>query len=54
MDVACYSKQLSDRDFNDFEKFFDSLKVKNKIKFGTFTDLCDDKINDQGDIRKLS
>ncbi|KAL4473750.1 hypothetical protein ABPG74_022614 [Tetrahymena malaccensis] len=54
VDVVCYSKHLSDRDFQDFEKFFDSLKIKQRIKYGTFTDICDDKINQFGDIRKLS
>lgn len=54
VDVVCYSRHLSDRDFGDFEKFFDSLGIKDKIKYATFTDICDDKINEQGDIRKLS
>ncbi|KAL4467243.1 hypothetical protein ABPG72_005868 [Tetrahymena utriculariae] len=52
--VVCYSYHLSDRDFKDFQNLFDLLKIQENIKYGTFADICEDQINEYGDIRQLS
>jgi len=35
-----YSKYLSERDFKSFENLFKSLEVYEKIRYGTFQDMC--------------
>ncbi len=45
VDCACYSKYLSQRDFDDFEDLFESLGVKKQIFYGTFKDLCSKIMN---------
>lgn len=51
---ACYSKYLSDRDFKSFELLFKSLNISDYIKYGTFNHLCENFINKNGDIRKMT
>jgi hypothetical protein len=51
---VCYSKHLSERDYSNFEKLFDILKIKEKIFYGTFKEICEYTINANGDIRNLT
>jgi len=50
---ACYSSYLSERDYNAFSNLFNLLGVSQKIKYGTFNKICEDVINQDGDVRKL-
>ncbi|CAF1341009.1 unnamed protein product [Rotaria sp. Silwood1] len=50
---ACYSQYLSQRDYQAFVPLFDSLGLLNYIHYGTFNRLCEDIINDNGDIRQV-
>ena len=50
---ACYSKYLSQRDFEAFKSLFDDLGVLNSIHYGTFNQLCERAINDGGNVREL-
>jgi hypothetical protein len=54
VNCACYSAYLSQRDFNEFGAFFTQLRVADKIYYGTFNQLCERLINEQGDIRELA
>ncbi len=49
---ACYSSQLSKRDYKDFEEIFGDLGVKDKISYGTFNELCEEIINKDCNIRQ--
>ncbi|KAL4463179.1 hypothetical protein ABPG74_007180 [Tetrahymena malaccensis] len=49
---ACYSNQLSVRDYEDFCPLFDKLKLKDLIFYGTFNKVCEQILNDNGDIRE--
>ncbi len=53
VNVACYSKYLSSRDLDDFDSMFNAFKVRKYIDYGTFPKLCEDFINEKGDVRKL-
>ncbi|CAF4248425.1 unnamed protein product [Rotaria sp. Silwood2] len=50
---ACFSKYLSQRDYLAFLPLFDSLEVLHYIHYGTFNKLCEDMINENGDIRHI-
>ncbi|CAF0939888.1 unnamed protein product [Adineta steineri] len=50
---ACYSPYLSQRDYNGFLPVFDALGVTQYIRYGTFNKLCEDMINQNGDIRQI-
>ena len=50
---ACYSEYLSQRDYLSFSPLFDSLGVVNYIHYGTFNKLCENMINENGDIRQI-
>ncbi|CAF1137415.1 unnamed protein product, partial [Didymodactylos carnosus] len=50
---ACYSEYLSQRDYTAFLSLFDSLGLLNYIRYGTFNKLCEDMINENGDIRQI-
>ena len=52
-DVVCYSKILSDRDFNDFRALFDELDQIEDIQYGTFVEISNKMINKDGDIRDI-
>jgi hypothetical protein len=54
VNCVCYSAYLSQRDFNEFCAFFTQLRVADKIYYGTFNQLCERLINEQGDIRDLA
>ncbi len=51
VNCACYSSYLSKRDYNAFSYIFDQLKLIKYIKYGTFPQLCENVINEDGDIR---
>lgn len=48
-----YSKNLSDRDFQNFKPLFDILGVTEYIHYSTFNKLCEKILNENGDIREL-
>ncbi|CAF4542845.1 unnamed protein product [Rotaria sp. Silwood2] len=50
---ACYSQYLSQRDYTAFLPLFDLLDLLNYIHYGTFNKLCEDTINENGDIRQI-
>ncbi|CAF4095909.1 unnamed protein product [Rotaria sp. Silwood2] len=50
---ACYSEYLSQRDYNAFQWLFDSLGLLSHIHYGTFKQLCENIINENGQIREL-
>ncbi|KAL4505987.1 hypothetical protein ABPG72_013748 [Tetrahymena utriculariae] len=50
---ACYSNQLSVRDYEEFLLLFEKLKIKNLIMYGTFNKVCEEILNQRGDIREL-
>eukprot|EP01083_Nonionella_stella_P130939 397531_1 len=53
VDCACYSKYLSVRDYKDFESLFISLDIHHHIKYGTFNELSENIINEDGNIRDI-
>lgn len=53
VNCACYSEYLSQRDYTAFLTLFDALGVTNHIHYGTFQKLCEDKINENGNIREV-
>ncbi len=52
VNCACYSKYLSERDFNNFTKLFSDLGILDRIEYGTFQKICEIKLNNGGSIRK--
>lgn len=52
VNCACYSNYLSERDYNDFQKLFNKLGVTEYIKYGTFNELAEYKINRECSIRE--
>ncbi|XP_077296708.1 uncharacterized protein LOC143918641 [Arctopsyche grandis] len=42
--VVCYSEYLAKRDDNDFAQFFDELKIKTRVTYGTFDDMANEVI----------
>jgi hypothetical protein len=53
-DCTCYSSYLSKRDFYQFEPLFCALKVRKFIKYATLTQLCNDNLRKEIDIRKVT
>jgi hypothetical protein len=51
VDCACYSEYLTRRDYDDFKELFKAFHVTDSITYGTFGELCERFINDQGSIR---
>ena len=51
VNCACYSQILSARDYENFKPLFEKLKVVDKIYYGTFDQLCEKVINEDGFIR---
>lgn len=49
---ACYSEYLSQRDERAFKNLFDILNLSDYIHYGTFNKLCEDIINQEGDVRR--
>jgi hypothetical protein len=51
---ACYSEYLSRRDYLSFDPMFMALDVQLSIRYGTFNVICENLMNEQGDIRELA
>ena len=49
---ACYSEYLSLRDYHDFDKIFHFLGITAHIRYGTFNQIYEEIINEQGDLRQ--
>ena len=45
VDCACYSKYLSDRDYQDFAFLFEKFEFANKIHYSTFDELFEKVTN---------
>jgi hypothetical protein len=54
MDVycACYSEHLSRRDRANFQELFDQFGVAESVKYGTLEELCEEVINEKGNVRE--
>ena len=52
VDCVCYSKYLSQRDFDDFKELFKQFGVLNGIRYGTVKELCELTLAEKGDIRE--
>jgi hypothetical protein len=50
----CYSQYLSERDYNNFEKLFDTFGVKEQITYSTISNMCEIIINNKGNVRSLA
>ncbi|UJR17604.1 hypothetical protein I4U23_004500 [Adineta vaga] len=53
VNCACFSEYLSQRDYLAFLPLFELLETHQHIHYGTFNKLCEDMINETGDIRQL-
>jgi hypothetical protein len=51
---VCYSAYLSQRDEKDFEVVFKHFGVKEMVNYGTFQQLSERLINEQGDVRAMT
>ena len=54
VDCVCYSAYLSERDKEDFEPVFKHFGVNEMVKYGTFQQLCERLINEEGDVRAMT
>ena len=54
VDCVCYSKYLSDRDYESFLNLFQIFKVVDLISYSTIKELCEKIINSQGNIREYT
>jgi hypothetical protein len=50
---VCYSAYLSERDYLSFKDMFEAFDVIDKVKYGTFSEISEMIINEQGDVRAL-
>jgi GTPase SAR1 family protein len=50
---ACYSEYLSKRDYDEFVSLFEAFNVSGHIHYGTFSNLCEAVINENGNVREL-
>ena len=48
---VCFSEYLSTRDFESFKSIFEALDITKNIHYGTFNRICENILNEQGDIR---
>lgn len=53
VNCACYSKYLSERDYEAFKGLFDILNISKYIQYGTFNRLCEAALNKNGDLRQV-
>jgi hypothetical protein len=53
VDIACYSKYLSDRDAEAFDRIFQDFGVREKIFYGTFKELGERLLDRQETLRPL-
>ena len=51
VNVACYNNYLVERDQKKFIDLFYALDIKNNIKYDTFNKLCENMMNEEGNIR---
>jgi hypothetical protein len=42
---SCYSQYLSERDENSFKELFECLSLDDKIRYGTFNNICEEILN---------
>jgi hypothetical protein len=52
VNCVCYSDYLSKRDYTAFKLLFDKLNLAENIHYGTFNKICEESLNEQGDLRK--
>jgi hypothetical protein len=50
---VCYSKHLSERDYQEFDFLFNAFDVEDYIFYGTFNELCEKMLNADGNLRDL-
>ncbi len=50
---VCYSKHLSERDYQEFEALFHAFGVDDVIYYGTFNELCEKMLNADGNVREM-
>ena len=50
---ACYSKYLSERDYEAFAPLFRELGLLDLIIYGTFNEIAEIQINREGDVREI-
>jgi hypothetical protein len=51
---VCYSAYLSERDHKDFEDVFKHFGVNEMVTYGTFQQLSEKLINEEGDVRTMT
>ena len=51
VNCVCYSEYLSSRDYESFRPLFEALDITKNIHYGTFNKICENFLNDCGDIR---
>ncbi|CAL6025802.1 Helicase-related_protein [Hexamita inflata] len=54
VNCACYSEYLSQRDYKSFTDLFKAFNVNNYITYGTFNEMCENYINQDGNLRTLT
>ncbi|CAL6089204.1 Helicase-related_protein [Hexamita inflata] len=52
VNCVCYSNYLSQRDFKDFTNIFSTFNVQENIQYGTFNEMCEMFINQDGHVRE--
>ena len=50
---VCYSKYLSQRDYDSVYSLFEKLGLTANISYGTFYEICEQMINQQGSLRAI-
>ena len=50
---VCYSQYLSRREYQSFEYLFKLLRIGDYIHYHTFNELCEQVINEYGDVREM-
>jgi hypothetical protein len=53
INCVCYSEYLSRRDYEAFQSIFNAFGLGKNVYYGTFNKMCEDFINENGDIRAL-
>ena len=48
---VCYSEYLSSRDYESFKSLFEAFDIQQNIHYGTFNKICENILNELGDIR---
>ena len=50
---ACYSQYLSRRDHQSFKDLFKLLRLTDYTHYGTFDEVCEQVINEDGNVREM-